>query len=102
MVLEGVIEVTNRIMDPDIMRFRHDPLAGIDIFHLGIKSQMLNRYRAVKWLIVLQQLILKFNKYTAYENILIISEHQSTDLVSPVLNNLCIEMLTKVADSEIV
>jgi len=89
--LEGVIEVTFRTLDPDVMRFRHDPLVGIGIFYLPIKSQTLNRCRAVKWLMVVQQPIVKFNKYTAYEYILIISEHQSTKLVSPVLFNLCTE-----------
>ena len=37
---------------------------------------------------VVQQLILKFNKYTVYEYIVIISEHQSTHFLSPVLLNL--------------
>ena len=86
--MEGVIEVTVRILDPDVMRFRHDSLVGIGIFYLAIKSQMLNRCRAVKWLMVEQQPILKFNKYTVYEYILIISEHQSTNFMSPVVFNL--------------
>jgi len=91
MGLEGVIEITFRIVDPDVMRFRHNPLVGIGIVYLAIKSQTLNRCRAVKWLTVVQQPIVKFNKYTVYEYILIISEHQSTNLVSPVLFNLCTE-----------
>ena len=89
--LGGVIEVTVRILDPDVMRFRHDPLVGIAIIYLGIKSQMLNRCRAVEWLTVVQQPTLKFNKYNVYEYILIISEHQSTNFMSPVLLSLCME-----------
>jgi hypothetical protein len=89
--LEGVIKVTVCILDRDVMRFRHDLLVGIHIFNLAIKSQMLNRCRAVKWLTVVQQPILKFNKYTVYEYVVIISEHQSTDFMSPVVFNLCPE-----------
>ena len=92
--MEGVNEVilfTLHILDPDVMRFRHDPLVGIGIFYLAIKSQTLNRCRAVKWLTVVQQPILKFNKYTVYEYVLIISEHQSTNFMSPVVFNLCME-----------
>jgi hypothetical protein len=65
--LEGVIEVilfTLRILDPDVMSFRHDPLVGIGIYYLAIKSQTLNRCRAVKWLTVIQHPILEFTKYT--------------------------------------
>jgi hypothetical protein len=54
--LEGVIKVilfTVCILDPDVMSFRHDPLGGIGILNLAIKSQTLNRYRAVKWLTVI-------------------------------------------------
>jgi hypothetical protein len=57
--LEGVIEVTVHILDPDVMRFMHDPLVGIRIFYVAIKSQTPNRCRVVKWLIVVQQPILK-------------------------------------------
>ena len=89
--MEGGIEVTVCILDPDVMRFRHDPLVGIHIFYLAIKSQILNRCRAVKLLTVVQHPILKFNKYTMYEYILIISEHQSTNFMSPVVFNLCTE-----------
>ena len=89
--LDGVIDITVRILDPDVMRFRHDPLVGIHIFYLAIKSQTLNRCRAVKWLMVLQQPIQKFNKYSDYEYVLIISEHQSTNFMSPVIVNLCTE-----------
>jgi len=50
---------------------------------------------------VLQQPIGKFDKYTVYEYILIMSEHQSTNLVSPVVFNLRMESLTKVGNLEI-
>ena len=89
--MEGVIEVTVHILDPDAMIFRHDPLVGIRIFYLAIKSQTLDRWRAVKWLTVVQQPILKFNKYTVYEYILIISELRSTNFMSSVVFNLCTE-----------
>jgi len=91
MALEGVIEITFRILDPDGMTFRHDPLVDIGIFYLPIKSQMLNRCRAVKWLNVVQMPIVMFDQYTVYEYILIISEHESTNLMSPVLFTLCTE-----------
>ena len=99
--MEGVIKVTVRILDPDGTRFRHDPLVGIRIFYLAIKSQTLNRCRAVTWLTVVQQAILKFNKCTVYEYILIISEHQSTNFMSPVVFDVCTELLSKVGNSEI-
>jgi hypothetical protein len=89
--LEGVIEVilfTLRILDPDVMSFRHDPLVGIGIFYLAIKSQTLNRSRVVKWLTVVQQPILEFNKYSVDEYILIMFEHKSTNFMSTVLFNL--------------
>jgi len=89
--MECVIEVTVRILDPDDMKFRHDPLVGIRIFYVAIKFQMLNRWRAVKWLTVVQQPILKFNKYTVSEYILIISKHHSTNFLSPVIFNLYTE-----------
>jgi len=73
------------------MSFRHDPLVGIDIFYRAMKSQMLDRSRAVKWLTVTQQPILEFKNYTVYEYIGIILEHQSTNFVSPVLVNVCSE-----------
>jgi len=82
LALEGVIKVTFRILDPDVMGFRHDPFVGIAIFYLALKSQMLNRCRVVKWLTVVQQPNLEFSKYTGFEYILIISEHQSTNFVS--------------------
>jgi hypothetical protein len=40
--LEGVIEITICILDPDVMGFSHDPVVGIHIFYLAIKSQTLN------------------------------------------------------------
>jgi hypothetical protein len=92
--LEDVIEVilfTLRILDLDVMSFRHDPLVGIGIFYLAVKSQTLNRSRVVKCLTVIQQPILEFNKYTVKEYILIVSKQQSTNLASPGLFNLCRE-----------
>jgi len=88
---EGVIEVTFGILDPDVLSFRHDPLVGISIFYLAIKSQTLNRCCTVKWWMVVRQPILKFNEYTAKEYILIVSEYQSSNFVFPVLLNLCTE-----------
>jgi len=73
------------------MRFRHDSLVGIHIFYLAINSKTLNRCMAVKWLTVVQQPILKFIKYTVYEYVLIISEHQSTNFMSSVIFNLLTE-----------
>jgi hypothetical protein len=46
--LEGVMKGSVRILDPDVLRFWHDPLIGIGIFYIAIKSQTLKRYRAVK------------------------------------------------------
>jgi len=63
--------------------------------------QMINRSRAVKWLTVVQQPIRKFDKYTVYEYIVIISEHQSTNFLSPVVFNLYTEWLFKVGNFEI-
>jgi hypothetical protein len=88
--LEGVIEVillTLRILDPDVMSFRHDPLVGISIFYLAIKSQTVNRSRVVKWLTVIQQPIQEVTKYTVKEYILIVSEHESANFVCSVLFN---------------
>jgi len=89
--LEGVIKVilfTLRILDPDVKSFRHDPLVGIGIFYRAIKPQTLNRSRVVKGLTEKQQPILEFNKYTVRKYILIISEHESTNFMSPVLFKL--------------
>jgi len=83
------------------MSFRHDPLVGIGIFYLAIKSQTLNRSRVVIWLTVIQQPILEFNRYTVKKYILIVSEHESTNVVSPVLFNLHAESLSKVGNAEI-
>ena len=88
--MEGVVEVilfSLRILDPDVMSCRYHPLVGIGIIYPAIKSQTLNRSRGVKWFMVVQQPILEFNKYTVNENILIISEHESTNFWSPVLFN---------------
>ena len=52
--MEGDIEVTFRILDPDVRRFRHDPLVGIGIFYVAMMSLTLTRCRAVKWLAVVQ------------------------------------------------
>jgi hypothetical protein len=38
LALEGVIEITITILDPDVMKFRRDPLVGIGIFYLASKS----------------------------------------------------------------
>ena len=102
--MKGVIEVilfTLNILDPDVMSFRHDPLVGIGIFYLAIKTKTLNRSRVVKWLTLVQQPILELNKDTAKVYILIISEHESTNFGSPVLFNLSAESLSKVGNSEI-
>jgi hypothetical protein len=65
--LEGVIKVTFHILDPDVRRLRHNPLVGISIFYLGIKSQKLKRCRAVKRLTAVRQPIWKLNTYTVKE-----------------------------------
>jgi hypothetical protein len=83
------------------MSFRHDPLIGIGIFYCAIKSQTLNRCRAVEWLTVIQLPILEFNKYTITEYIMIISEHESTKFMSSGLINFCPEELSQVGISEI-
>ena len=54
-----------------------------------------------KWLTIIQQPILEVNKYTVYEYILIISIHEPTNFISPVLFNLRVEYLSKVGNSEI-
>jgi len=81
--LEGVIEVSLHIVDPHVMRFRRYPEVGINMHYVAITFQIFNWCWAVKWFTVVPQPILKFNKCTVYEYILIISEHQSTKLVSP-------------------
>jgi hypothetical protein len=55
----------------------------------------------VKWLTVVQQSILKLHIYTGKEYILIVSEHHSTNFVSPVPFNVCTESLQNVRISEI-
>jgi hypothetical protein len=47
-----------------------------------------NRCWAVNWLTVVPHCILKFNLYIVKKYILIISKHQSTNIMSPVLFNL--------------
>jgi hypothetical protein len=99
--LEGIFEVilfTLLILNPDVISFRQDPLVGIGIFYLAVKSQTHNRCRAVKWLMVIQQPILEFNKYTGYEYTLTISEHESTNFVHPVHFTLPRELLNKVGN----
>jgi len=76
-------------------------MVGIGIFYLAIKSQTLHRCRAVNSWMVVQQSILKINKYTVSEGILIISEHQSTNFVSPPVFTLCTEWMSKVGNSKI-
>jgi len=98
---EGVNEMTLCILDPDVMSFRDDSFVGMYIFYLAIRSQTLNRCRAVKWLTVVQQPILMFMKNTVYEYILIISKYQSTNFMSLVVFNFCTEYLFKVGNSEI-
>jgi hypothetical protein len=88
-------------LDSDVLRCMYDPLVGIGIFYLAIRFQMLNRCRVVKWLMVVQRPILKFNTDTVYEYIVIIWEHQSTDFKSPVFFNFCNAYLFKVGKSKI-
>jgi hypothetical protein len=83
------------------MNFMQDLLVGIGIFYRAMKSQTLNRSRVVKWLLVRHQPILEFNKFTVKEYILIMSESESTNFVSPVIFNLCAEYLSKVRNGEI-
>jgi hypothetical protein len=89
--MQGVTKVilfTLRILNPDVISFWHDPLVGIGIFYLAIKSQKLKRSRIVKWLTVIKQPILEFDTYTVKEYILIVSEHKSTNCMCAVLINL--------------
>jgi len=92
--LEGVIEVTFRILDPDVMRFRHYPFVATWIFYLTIKSQRLNRCTAEIWFMVVQQPLQKFIKYNFKEYVLIISEHRSIDFMFPVLFTMCTKLLS--------
>jgi len=50
--LVGVIRVTFRILDSDVVRFGVDLFVSSGSFYVAIKSRMLNRYRKVKWLVV--------------------------------------------------
>jgi len=96
-----VILFTLHLLDPDVMSFRHDPLVAIGIFYLEIKSQMLNRCRAVKWFAVIQHPIGEFDKYTVKEYILIISQHKSNNLMALVLFNVRVELLSKAMNSKL-
>jgi len=75
------------------MTFRHDPLVGIGIFHIGIKSQMPNTFRAVTCFTVVRQPIQKFFKYIVNKYILIISEHWATNFVFFVRMNVGMKLL---------
>jgi len=55
-------------------------MVGIGIFDLAIESLMLYRCMVVKWLRVIQQPILEFNKYIVKKFILIVSEHRATNV----------------------
>jgi len=57
----GDIKVGYSMLDPDFMRFRYDPLVGIAIFQLEIKSQIDYRGGAVRWLTAKQEAIPKLN-----------------------------------------
>jgi len=81
--LKGVMQVASCILDPDVLRFRHAPSVAIGIFYLPIEYLMLNRFRSVKWLVGLQQPMLKIDKPAVCKYILIISKHQSANFVSP-------------------
>jgi len=70
------------------MRFRNDPLVSIGIFHLAIQFQTLNTCRAVTRSTVVPQLILIYYQYAAFEYILIIYDHQSTNSLSAGLFDL--------------
>jgi hypothetical protein len=73
------------------MSFRKDPLVGVGIIYLSIKSQTINRIWIVKWMTVIQQPIQKFDIRTLKEYILIISEHEPTDFRPLVHFNFHIE-----------
>jgi hypothetical protein len=101
---KGVIKVilfTFCILDPDVISLKHDPLVGIGIFCLDIKSQRLNRSRVVKWLMAMQQPIRGKNKYTVFVYIRILSEHKSMNFVSTFFFNLRSAQLPKVGHSEV-
>jgi hypothetical protein len=61
------------------MKSSYDPFVGNGIFYNAILFLTLNRSRAVTWLLVVQQLILKFTQYTIKQLILTISEQQSAN-----------------------
>jgi hypothetical protein len=69
-----VILFTVCILGPDDVSLRYDPMVGISIFYLAIKSQTFKRSGAVIWLTVILQPMVEFDKYTVNEYILIISK----------------------------
>jgi hypothetical protein len=81
-----IIRFTFDMLDQAILRFRHDPLVGIGILYLAIKSQEINRSGTKKSLMVVYQLIMKFENDTGNEYILSISEHKSTNFPSTALS----------------
>jgi hypothetical protein len=50
----------------------------------------------MQWFTVIQLLILEFKEYTVYESVLIISKRQSTFIESPVIFDLCAELLANI------
>jgi len=60
-MLDSIIKVTFTILDPEVIRFRHDPLDSIGTFYVAIMVKRPNRSRAVKLFTIEQQPILKFN-----------------------------------------
>ena len=85
------MEISIHILDLVVIRFNHDHFICICIFYVGINSQMLSRYWAVKRLMAEQPLTLMFNIYSVHEYILSIFKHQSTNYMSAVHFNLCTE-----------
>jgi len=79
------IDWTQMLWDPDMI-----PWLAL-LYSTLQSSQTLNRCKAAKWLMVVQQPIVKIDKCTVYEYILIISEHHSTNLLPPVPFNWCTE-----------
>jgi len=71
------------------------------MFYIAIKTQTLKESSAVTWLIVGQQLILKFKNSDIKEYILTRSKHLSTHFMSPILYNLYMYQLSKIGNLEI-
>jgi hypothetical protein len=61
---------------------------------------MHNTGRAVIWLMVVQQPSQMCNKHTGYEYIQIISEHQITNFLPPVIFNQHLELVSRVGISD--